>query len=208
MLCRNIRMEASFIKSSTIKCLPLRASDFLPPLPPSSFSSFKWPHFLTLLHLKADDTEWNSFGGCMCGSAQKYLWILNEAGCRAQELQQSPACVPGGVWSLTQEAAFDISFVGCVPHKAECCLTYFHNAEENAEEAGWAREGRPQKTPWNGSEETLTGRVEGAATLWLGVASHLLDHVGTPLPSLRSSDSKLPWNPSIVDEFRLVCFFI
>ena len=55
------------------------------PLPPSSFSSFKWPHFLTLLHLKADDTEWNSSGGCMCGSAQKYLWILNEAGCRAQE---------------------------------------------------------------------------------------------------------------------------
>lgn len=74
---------------------------------------------------------------------------------------------------------------------------------------GWVSKGRP--SPQNAlewSEEMLTGRVEGAATLWLGVASHLLDHVGTPLPSLRSSDSKLPWNPSIVDEFRLVCFFI
>lgn len=55
---------------------------------------------------------------------------------------RAPACVPARVWSLTREAAFDISFVGCVPRKAQGCLTHFPTAEEKAEEAGWGK-GRP-----------------------------------------------------------------
>lgn len=55
------------------------ASSFL------SFIMFTFSHFVTL---NAPDPEWDSFGGCVLGNTQKYLWMLNEAGCRAKELQQ------------------------------------------------------------------------------------------------------------------------
>lgn len=71
--------------------------------------------------------------------------------------------------------------------------THFPVAETYTKEASWAR-GRPRcKPPGEWSEEMLVGHVEGAATLWLGVASHTAEPSWYPSPLLGDLlSSKLP----------------
>lgn len=144
----------------------------------------------TFSHLVAFESRWYRM---------KFLWRLYVRECakvfmnpKWSRLQSPGAPAEPGVCarrSLISHTGSCVWYLICWLYSSQSWVLFnpLSHSRRKCRRA-WVSKGKPShKNALEWSEEMLTGRVEGAATLWLGVASHLLDHVGTPLTSLRAS---------------------